>query len=242
MPSLSIIIPFLNEEATLIEILDAVLVTDVPIRELILIDDGSTDQSANLLSDYIASYTGSVSFIRLKHNSPQGKGSSLIEGIAKATGDLVLFQDADLEYSPSDYTKLIKPFEDETVKVVYGSRFLQGGREKTTTPFHYWGNRILTMVCNLFTGHKLTDMETCYKVFRREIIQNLILHEAHFGIEPEMTIKISKMNISPVEIPIQYLGRSGEEGKKIKKRDGILAIMVMIKYGLCSKEKCLKNS
>ena len=198
--------------------------------ELIIIDDGSTDNSEHILEKYKKYQNIKIIF----HDHNQGKGAALANGIGLAIGDIVLIQDADLEYDPSEYPNLLKPILDGYADVVYGSRFSSGKSRRVLYFWHSIGNRVLTLVSNMLTDLNLTDMETCYKVFRREIIGQLKLCEKRFGIEPEITAKISRLNPRPrvYEVGISYNGRTYSEGKKITWRDGFRAIYCILRYNL----------
>ena len=222
-PLLSVVMPVYNERETIEEIIPRVLA--VPLRiELIVVDDGSKDGTRDLLAK-----------LQQQHNfrlilQPQngGKGAALRRGFQEVTGDLVIIQDADLEYSPEEYPQLIELICEGRADVVYGSRFL--GRHRVFLFTHYAGNRLLTLITNVLYNTMLTDMETCYKVMRREVLQSFTLSSNGFGIEPELTAKIFKRGYRVYEVPITYDGRGYEEGKKITWRDGIVALWVLLKY------------
>ncbi len=225
---LSIIIPVYNEVSTLEELINAVKSAPVPNKEIILVDDYSTDGSRELIKEKLESQVAKVIY------QPKnfGKGYALKSGFAEATGDIVLVQDADLEYDPIQYPSLIEPILSNRADVVYGSRFMGGGPHRVVYFWHYIGNRLLTLLSNMFTNINLTDMETCYKVFRREIIQSIDIKENRFGVEPEMTAKIAKKNVRIYEMGITYYGRTYSEGKKIGWKDGMKAIYCIVKYNL----------
>jgi glycosyltransferase involved in cell wall biosynthesis len=225
---LSIVMPVYNEQATLRAIIAAVRA--VPIRkELILVDDGSKDGSRAILAELAALPDVRV----IEHEQNRGKGAALRTGFAAARGEIVLVQDADLEYDPGDYPTLLAPILRGEADVVYGSRYLvdprDPGRERDSF-VHYFGNRVLTFCSNLFTGLNLTDMETCYKCFRREVLQDLVIESRRFTVEPEFTAKVARLPVRIHEVPIRYRGRKFSEGKKIGWRDGVAAIWAIVKY------------
>lgn len=231
---LSIVIPVYNEAATLSKILEAVeavnLVSDLS-KEIILVDDKSADNSAQIIEDHIAANKSDIEFKFLKHQKNSGKGAALQTGFKEATGDFVIVQDADLEYDPEEYNEILPILVNGKADVVYGSRFTGTKPRRSMGFWHYWANKFLTYLSNILNDIYLSDMETCYKCFRREIIQRLDLQENHFGIEPEITAKIAKIKgIRIFEVAISYYGRGYEEGKKINWRDGIKAIFYIFKY------------
>lgn len=241
---LSIIIPVYNEEKTINVILDLVEkeVSKIPFLtdfELIAINDCSSDNSRSVLEER---FKNTNHCTLLSHEVNSGKGAAIRTGISVSTGDIVLIQDADLEYDPKDYTTLLKPLVDGKADVVYGSRF-KGEVARVLYFWHYMGNRFLTFLSNMFTNLNLTDMETCYKVFKGEIIRNMVLTSDRFGIEPEMTAKISKLKeIHIYEVPISYFGRTYAEGKKINWKDGFSAIWCIVKFNLLTnKDESFKN-
>lgn len=232
---LSIVVPCYNEEATIHLILDKVLnvrLTDDIEKEIILVNDCSKDRTRETLESYVASHP-QHSFLLLNHEVNKGKGAALHTGIRNATGDVVIIQDADLEYDPREYNILLQPIIDGHADVVYGSRFAGGRPHRILFFWHTIGNKFLTFLSNMMTNLNLTDMETCYKVFKREIIQELDLQEKRFGFEPEVTAKISRIKgIRIYEVGISYYGRTYEEGKKIGWKDGFRAIYCIARYGL----------
>ena len=229
MTKLSIIIPCFNEEKTLKKCVERVLeIADENLSlEIIIVDDFSSDRSLLIAYELEDKYS-EISVIQ--HSINQGKGASLRTGFQNATGHFVAVQDADLEYDPKDLKKLLVPLINDDADVVLGSRFLSGGAHRVLYFWHYLGNRFLTLLSNIFTDLNLTDMETCYKVFRREIIQSIDIKENRFGFEPEIIAKIAHMRLRVYEIGISYYGRTYEEGKKIVFRDGIRAIYCILRY------------
>jgi glycosyltransferase involved in cell wall biosynthesis len=229
---LSIVMPVYNEKDTLVEILKRVLAAPVALdREIILVDDCSKDGTHELYPQLEQLFPNTK--IRLfKHAVNQGKGAALRTGFAEARGDIVLIQDSDLEYDPSDYPMLLKPMLDGRADVVYGSRFVGGDEHRVLYFWHYVGNRFLTLMSNMFTNLNLTDMETCYKVFKGEVLRNMRLRSNRFGIEPEMTAKVARGRWRVYEVGISYSGRSYEEGKKITWKDGVKALYCIVRYAL----------
>jgi len=225
---LSVVIPCYNEKSTIEEILDAVARAPVTPKEIIVVDDCSTDGTRELLRDGLASKADHV----LYHDRNLGKGAALRTGIRAATGDIVLIQDADLEYNPEQYPDLIAPIVDDKADVVFGSRFIGAAPHRVLYFWHRMGNGFLTLFSNVMTNLNLTDMETCYKVFRREIIQGMTIEENRFGFEPEITAKVAKTGCRVYEVGISYYGRTYAEGKKIGWRDGVRAIVCILKYNL----------
>jgi glycosyltransferase involved in cell wall biosynthesis len=244
-PKVSIVIPVYNEKPTIDEILRRVQDTEIR-KEVIVVDDCSTDGTRQILENMAARQANREAIapaqdggdaiglqdLRFFFQTPnQGKGAALRRGFAQATGDIVLVQDADLEYDPRDYPKLLEPIVDGRADVVYGSRFL-GGPQRVHYFWHYVANKVLTLLSDIFTNLKLTDMETCYKVFRREVLNGIELKSNRFGFEPEITAKVAKHNWRVYEVPITYAGRTYEEGKKITWKDGIQALWCIIRYRL----------
>ena len=227
---LSVVIPAYNERATVEELLRRVAAAPLPPGaglEMIVVDDGSQDGTRDLLAEL--ERRADPPFRLILHEVNQGKGAAIRTGFAAATGDVVLVQDADLEYDPRDYPVLLQPILDGEADVVYGSRFL-GGPHRVLFFWHSVGNQFLTTLSNMFTDMNLSDMETCYKVFRREVLQKLKLESNRFGIEPELTAKVSRVGARIWEVPISYRGRTYAEGKKIGWRDGVHAITCIARY------------
>ena len=226
---LSVVMPVYNEEATLGEIIRRVFAVDLPMeRELIAVDDGSSDKSGVILDELAANaYPDRLRVFHLDRN--RGKGAALREGFRRVTGDLVVIQDADLEYDPADYGPLLSPILDGRADVVFGSRFL-GGPHRVHLFWHYVGNKLITLITNALYNVNLTDMETCYKAFRREVLDALSFRSDGFSIEPEITAKVCRKGCRIYEVPISYSGRSYDEGKKITWRDGIRALGAILKY------------
>ncbi|NUQ82313.1 MAG: glycosyltransferase family 2 protein [Bacteroidetes bacterium] len=230
MTSISIIVPVFNEARTIRQVIERIRAADTCglEKDIILVDDASTDETPVILASL-----NDRSIRIFTHQKNRGKGAAIRTGISQATGDLILIQDADLEYHPREYPSLLAPILSDDADVVYGSRFMGGSAHRVLYFWHYVGNQFLTFVSNMFTNLNLSDMETCYKVFRREKIQSIRLRENRFGFEPEVTAKISKIRgIRIYEVGISYFGRSYEEGKKIGWKDGIRAFYCIIRYNV----------
>ena len=224
---LSVLIPVYNEVNTLLELIDRVRDVEIT-KEIILVDDGSTDGTRELMRTQIEGQFPDVKVFY--HEQNQGKGAAIRTAIAQATGDYLIVQDADLEYDPREYYTLLEPLLDGRADVVYGSRFLGGGAHRVHFFWHRVGNGLLTLLSNMLTNLNLTDMEVCYKVFKREVLQSINLRCNKFDFEPEVTAKVAKKRCRIYEVPISYSGRDYEEGKKIGWRDGVQAIWTIIKY------------
>ena len=225
-PLLSVVIPAYNEIKTLEQVVDRVLTVGLKV-EVIMVDDGSVDGTRELMDKLVEKHDVVKA---VKHTENQGKGAALQTGFQHATGDLVIVQDADLEYDPGDYHMILRPFLEQNADVVYGSRYLVGRYIRVHPYYHYVGNRLLTFISNVFTGLKLTDMETCYKCFRREVVQDIKITSKRFTVEPEVTARIAKKHLRIFEVPISYLGRDYAAGKKIGWKDGISAIYSIVKF------------
>lgn len=223
---LSVIIPCYNESKTIEAILDKVRSVEPANKEIVVIDDFSTDGTREMLQGPLR---GKVDHLVLQEQN-LGKGAALRAGFAEALGDIIIVQDADMEYDPEEFSKLIKPILDDKADVVYGSRFMGGEPHRVLYYWHRMGNRLLTTISNMFTNLCITDMETCYKVFRADIIKGIELQEDRFGIEPEITAKVARLDARIYEVGISYYGRSYEEGKKINWKDGVRAMYSIVKY------------
>ena len=232
MTLLSVLIPVYNEEETVGVIIDRVLAAPLPdgLRiEIVAVDDGSRDESIRVIEDKAAQYPGVIRLIR--HDRNQGKGAAIRTAIAHAEGEFGIIQDADLEYNPDEYGRLLQPLVDERADVVYGSRFLVAGERRVLYYWHSIANHALTTLCNMVADINLTDMETCYKAFRLSLVKSIPLRSSRFGIEPEITIKLAQRNACIYELPISYHGRTYAEGKKIGLKDAVQAFFVILRYG-----------
>jgi glycosyltransferase involved in cell wall biosynthesis len=225
---LTIIIPCYNEINTILLVVEAVKAAPYSDKEIIIVDDCSNDGTRQILKETISKHVEKIIY----HTTNQGKGASLRSGIKEATGDIIVIQDADLEYDPSEYPLLIEPILRDQADVVFGSRFLSGRPHRVLYFWHRLGNGLLTFFSNMLTNLNLTDMETCYKVFRKDILLSIAIEENRFGFEPEITAKISKLKCRVYEVGISYYGRTYEEGKKISWKDGFRAIYAILKYNL----------
>jgi glycosyltransferase involved in cell wall biosynthesis len=230
---LSILIPLYNEEDYIGVVLERVLHAPLPDglhSEIIVVDDGSKDCSAAAVEALAPRYPGRIRLIR--HDRNQGKGAAIRTAIEHAAGDFAIIQDADLEYDPHDYPKLLQPLVDEKCDAVFGSRFVVAGERKVLYFWHALANHFLTTLCNMFADVNLTDMETCYKAFRLALVRSIPLRSNRFGIEPELTIKLAQRQASIIEVPVSYYGRTYAEGKKIGLKDALQAVTVILRYGL----------
>ncbi|MFO0794274.1 MAG: glycosyltransferase family 2 protein [Candidatus Brocadiaceae bacterium] len=232
---LSVVIPCYNEVHTIKKIVEAVIHAPYENKEIIIVDDCSTDGTRELLKNEIADKVDKIVY----HEKNQGKGAALRTGFNVVSGDIVIIQDADLEYDPGEYPRIIEPILANKADVVYGSRFMGFGPHRVVYFWHRAGNGLITLLSNIFTNLNLTDIETCYKAFRRVVIQSIDIEEERFGFEPEITAKIAKMKCRVYEVGISYYGRTYEEGKKIDWRDGFRALYCILKYNVSSKAKYL---
>jgi glycosyltransferase involved in cell wall biosynthesis len=223
---ISVVIPCFNEAKTIRVLVERVRAAPGPEREIIIVDDCSRDGTRDLLRTQIAPLVDRIIY----HDVNRGKGAALRSGFAVATGDVVIPQDADLEYDPQEYPRLLQPIIDGKADVVFGSRFLGSGAHRVLYFWHMVGNKLLTLLSNMATNLNLTDMETCYKVFRREVLQRITIEENRFGFEPEITAKVARLGVRIYEVGISYSGRTYAEGKKIGWRDGFRALWVILKY------------
>jgi glycosyltransferase involved in cell wall biosynthesis len=228
MPRVSVLIPCFNEENTLEKIVDAVHATALPEIEVVVVDDGSTDATSKVIESLMDGRVDRA----LRHERNRGKGAALRTGLAAVTGEIVIVQDADLEYDPRDYAKLLQPILEDRADVVFGSRFVGSDAHRVLYFWHSVLNRLLTLLSNMLTDLNLTDMEVCYKVFRRDVIQRIEIEEDRFGFEPEITAKIAKLGCRVYEVGVSYAGRTYAEGKKIGWRDGVRAVWCILKYNL----------
>jgi glycosyltransferase involved in cell wall biosynthesis len=228
MMKISVIIPCFNERKTIEQVIGAVRATPIKEIEIIIVDDGSTDGTATLLKEKIAQVVDRIIY----QSRNRGKGAALRAGFAAASGDVILVQDADLEYNPNDYPILLEPILSGDADAVFGSRFLGGRPHRVLYFWHMVGNRFLTLLSNMFTNLNLTDIETCYKVFRAPLIKSLHLREDRFGFEAEVTAKLAKAGCRIYEVGISYNGRTYEEGKKVNWKDGVRAIYAILRYNL----------
>lgn len=227
-PTLAVVIPVYNEEATLRSLVSAVLDCGTEINEIIIVDDFSKDRSREIIEELLSNPIIRAYY----HDQNKGKGAALNTGFKEVTSDVVIVQDADLEYDPKEYGVLLEPIAEGKADVVYGSRFVGSGPHRVVFFWHMIGNKFLTFLSNMFTNINLTDMETCYKMFLTETIQKVDIRESRFGVEPEITAKIAKMKCRIYEVGISYSGRTYDEGKKINWKDGFRAIYAIVRYNL----------
>lgn len=224
----SIVIPCYNEEKTVEALVDAVCASEIADKEIVLVDDASTDATWEIVSTKLS---GRIDRL-LRHERNRGKGAALRTGFAAATGDVVLVQDADLEYDPREYPRLLQPIFEDRADVVFGSRFAGGQSHRVLYFWHSVMNKLLTLISNILTNLNLTDMEVCYKAFRRDVLARIQLEEDRFGFEPEVTAKVAKLGVRIYEVGVSYSGRTYAEGKKIGWRDGVHALWCLLKYNL----------
>ncbi|MCU0233806.1 MAG: glycosyltransferase family 2 protein [Thermoanaerobaculales bacterium] len=241
MTTLSVVVPVYNEAATVAKLLDRVAAAPLPVAvaglEIVVVDDSSRDGTWAALESWQPDPRGdavAVTVVRGRHPQNRGKGAALRSGFALASGDILLVQDADLEYDPADYPKLLDPIVSGLAEVVYGSRFL-GGPHRVLFFWHYLGNTFLTLLSNMFSDLNLTDMETCYKAFTREVLSRISLRSDRFGFEPEFTAKVARLGVRIYEVPISYHGRTYAEGKKIGWKDGVAAVWSILRFNLWSR-------
>ncbi len=224
---LSIVIPCFNEVRTIERVIDSVEASPISPKEVILVDDGSTDGTGDLIRRRLAQRVDHI----VSHSENRGKGAALRSGFAASTGDVVIIQDADVEYDPKDFPRLLRPIMENEAQVVYGSRF-RTTSDRAVYYRNYVGNRVITLFSNLLTGLALSDVEVGYKLFRREILDQITIEEDGFGVEVELTAKVAKLGCSVSEVPLSYRGRTYEEGKKIRWRDGVWALWCLLKYSV----------
>jgi glycosyltransferase involved in cell wall biosynthesis len=224
----SIVIPCYNERDTIEQVIQAVRASPIPDKEIILVDDCSTDGTREVIERCVKPLVSRVMY----HERNQGKGAALRTGFAAVTGEVVIIQDADLEYDPQEYPTLLQPIFDGKADAVYGSRFMGGRAHRVVYFWHFVGNKLLTLFSNMFTDLNLTDMETCFKVMRTDVLRQIQIQEDRFGIEPEITAKLAKLRVRIYEVGISYYGRTYAEGKKIGWKDGVRAILAILKYNV----------
>ena len=236
---LSVVIPVFNERATITELVDKVLAVNVGLeKEIVLVDDCSTDGTVEVLRKMKEAH---ADWKVIFHAKNQGKGAALRSGFSEATGDIVVIQDADLEYDPADYKSLLGPILGGHADVVFGSRFLGGGPHRVAFYWHSIGNKLITTLCNMSTNLNLTDIEVCYKMFKKEVLDRIILTEDRFGFEVEITAKVARGNWRIYEVPVSYYGRSYAEGKKITYKDGFRALWCILKFRFISDARCFRK-